>query len=96
VIPKLKRADYTLAKNFPPISLLERLCKLLKKVVARIIYRRWTSMCSSSPQFGGQNASSSLDAGLTLLHDIQAAHETAFEWDYSCLTQGYIDNINHE
>ncbi|KAH9997875.1 hypothetical protein BJV77DRAFT_940992, partial [Russula vinacea] len=35
VIPKPNRADYTLAKNFRPISLLECLGKLLEKVVAK-------------------------------------------------------------
>lgn len=42
VIPKPKRADYTLAKNFRPISLLECLGKLLEKVVARLVYRDMT------------------------------------------------------
>jgi hypothetical protein len=39
VVPKPNRADYTFAKNFHPISLLECLGKLLEKVVARLIYR---------------------------------------------------------
>ncbi|KAH9962560.1 hypothetical protein BC827DRAFT_1130168, partial [Russula dissimulans] len=35
VIPKPNRTDYSLVKNFRPISLLECLGKLLEKVVAR-------------------------------------------------------------
>jgi len=38
IILKPNRADYTLAKNFRPISLLECLGKLLEKIVAKLIY----------------------------------------------------------
>jgi len=76
VIPKPNRADYTHAKNFRPISLLECLGKLLKKLIAKILYREITKHALvPTTQFGGRNASSTLDAGLTLLHDIQAAHK---------------------
>ena len=45
VIPKPNRADYTLAKNFRPISLLECMGKLLEKVVVKLIQYIgiWTS-----------------------------------------------------
>ena len=76
VIPKPNRADYTFTKNFRPISLLECLGKLLKKIIAKIIYRKIIKHALvPTMQFGGRNASSTLDAGLTLLHDIQAAHK---------------------
>src|SRR5216684_3516962 len=76
VIPKPGRADYSLAKNFCPISLLKCLGKLLEKVVACLIYRDMDkySLIPTS-QFGGCNASSMVDAGLTLLHDIQSMHQ---------------------
>ena len=75
VIPKPNRADYTLAKNFQPISLLKCLGKLLEKVVAKLIYRDMTKHALvPSTQFGGRNASLTLDPGLTLVHDIQSAH----------------------
>ncbi|KAH9991216.1 hypothetical protein BJV74DRAFT_752876, partial [Russula compacta] len=65
---------YTLAKNFCPISLLECLGKLLEKVVVRLIYRDMARYpLIPTTQFSGCNASSTLDAGLTLLHDIQSA-----------------------
>jgi hypothetical protein len=61
VIPKPKRADYTLAKNFRPISLLECLGKLLEKVVAKTIYKEMeTHALVPSNQFGGRNTSSTL------------------------------------
>ncbi len=48
-------------------------------------------------QFGGRNASSTLDAGLTLLHDIQSAHQTGLKAGILLFDiQGYFDNINHE
>ena len=98
VIPKPNRADYTLAKNFRPISLLECLGKLLEKVVAKLIYRDMSNYeLVPMTQFGGRNASSTLDAGLTLLHDIQAAHQTGLRAGILLFDiQGFFDNINHE
>ena len=98
VIPKPKRADYTLAKNFRPISLLECLGKLLEKVVAKLIYRDMSKHdLIPTTQFGGRNASSTLDAGLTLLHDIQSAHQAGLRAGILLFDiQGYFDNINHE
>ena len=98
VIPKPNRADYTLAKNFRPISLLECLGKLLEKVVAKLIYRDMTNHeLVPTTQFGGRNASSTLDAGLTLLHDIQAAHQSGFRTGMLLFDiQGFFDNINHD
>ena len=97
VISKPNQADYTLAKNFWPISLLECLGKLLEKVVARLIYRDMDKHAFiPTMQFGGWNASSTLDVGLTLLHDIQSAHQAG---RYTGLLlfdiQGFFDNINH-
>ena len=98
VIPKPNRADYTLAKNFRPISLLECLGKLLEKVVAKLIYRDMSNHdLVPATQFGGRNASSTLDAGLTLLHDIQAAHQAGLRAGMLLFDiQGFFDNINHD
>ena len=98
VIPKPNRADYTLAKNFRPISLLECLGKLLEKVVAKLIYRDMSKHdLVPTSQFGGRNASSTLDAGLTLLHDVQAAHQSGLRAGMLLFDiQGFFDNINHE
>ena len=98
VIPKPKRADYTLAKNFRPISLLECLGKLLEKIVAKLIYADMSKHALiPTTQFGGRNASSTLDAGLALLHDIQSAHQAGLKTGILLFDiQGYFDNINHE
>jgi hypothetical protein len=98
VIPKPKRSDYTLAKNFRPISLLECLGKLLEKVVAKLIYRDMSKHALiPTTQFGGRNTSSTLDAGLTLLHDIQSAHQAGLRAGILLFDiQGFFDNINHE
>jgi hypothetical protein len=97
VVPKPNRADYTLAKNFRPISLLECLGKLLEKVVAKIIYGEMEKHALvPTTQFGGRNTSSALDAGLTLLHDIQAAQKSKLRAGLLLFDiQGYFDHINH-
>jgi hypothetical protein len=98
VIPKPKRADYSLAKNFRPISLLECLGKLLEKVIAKLIYSDMTKHALvPTNQFGGRNASSTLDAGLTLLHDTQSAHQMGLKTGILLFDiQGFFDNINRE
>jgi hypothetical protein len=98
VIPKPNRADYTLAKNFRPISLLECLGKLLEKVVAKLIYRDMSRhSLVPTTQFGGRNSSSTLDAGLTLVHDIQSAHHAGLRTGLLLFDiQGFFDNVNHE
>jgi Reverse transcriptase (RNA-dependent DNA polymerase) len=98
VIPKPGRADYTLAKNFRPISLLECLGKLLEKVVAKLIYKDMTKhLLVPTSQFGGRNTSSTLDAGLTLLHNIQSAHQAGLRTGILLFDiQGYFDHINHD
>jgi hypothetical protein len=98
VIPKPKRADYSLAKNFRPISLLECLGKLLEKVIAKLIYSDMTKhTLVPTTQFGGRNASSTLDAGLTLLHDVQAAHQMGLKAGILLFDiQGFFNNINHD
>lgn len=98
VIPKPKRADYSLAKNFRPISLLECLGKLLEKLVAKLIYSDMTKhSLVPTTQFGGRNSSSTLDAGLTLVHDIQSAHQAGLRTGLLLFDiQGFFDNVNHE
>ena len=86
-----------MAKNFCPISLLECLSKLLEKVVTKLIYRDMSKHALvPTTQFGGRNASSALDAGLTVLHDIQMAHHTGLRSGILLFDiQGFFDNINH-
>jgi hypothetical protein len=75
VIPKADKPDYSAAKAYRPISLLENLSKLLEKVVAKR-FQHDIVMHKLIPtnQFGGRTHSSCLDAGLMLIHD---CHESA-------------------
>jgi hypothetical protein len=97
IIPKPGWADYTLTKNFRPILLLECLGKLLEKIVAKMIYSDMAKYALvPTTQFGGRNASSTLDTGLTLLHNIQAAHKSKMRAGLLLFDiQGYFDHINH-
>jgi hypothetical protein len=98
VIPKPNRADYTLAKNFCPITLLECLGKLLEKVVAKLFYSEMDKHAIvPTNQFRGRNTSSTLDAGLALMHDIQSAHQARLHCGLLLFDiQGFFDNINHK
>jgi hypothetical protein len=74
VIPKPNRDDYFAAKNYRPISLLECLSKLLEKAVSKcLLYAIDKYVLIPTTQFGTRAFSCTLDAGLTLMHDVQAA-----------------------
>jgi hypothetical protein len=80
VIPKADKPDYSAAKVYQPISLLENLSKLLEKAVAkRFQHDIVTHELIPSTQFGGRTHSSCLDAGLTLIHDVQTAHANSLK-----------------
>jgi hypothetical protein len=87
-----------LAKNFRPISLLECLGKLLEKVVTRLIYMDMDKHpIVPTTQFGGRNTSSTLDTGLSLVHDIQSAQQAGLHCGLLLFDiQGFFDNINHK
>ena len=97
-VPKPHHADYSLAKNFRPVSLLECMGKLVEKLVARLLYSEIIRHdLLPTNQFGGRMASSTLDAGLTLTHDIQVAHAAGLRTGLLLFDiQGYFDNINRE
>ena len=67
VIPKPDRSDYTIAKNYRPISLIE------KGMSKRFLYDIDKHRLVPTTQFGTQAFSSTLDAVLTLTHDVQCA-----------------------
>ena len=97
VIPKPDKADYTLPKAHRPISLLECMSKLLEKVVASRLQHNITALdLIPTNQFGGRQHSSCVDAGLTLLHDIQAAHAAGLKCAILLFdVQGFFDHVNH-
>jgi len=72
VIPKPGKDDYLAAKAYRPISLIECLSKLLEKVVAkRLLFDADKHSLLPTTQFGTRAFSCTLDAGLTLTHDVQ-------------------------
>jgi len=64
--------------------------------VAKLIYRDLNHFpLVPSTQFRGCNASSTLDAGLTLLHNIQSVHQAGLKCGLLLFDiQGFFDNIN--
>jgi hypothetical protein len=96
-IPKQDKPDYLLPKAHQPISLLKTMSKLLEKVVAKhvqhnIVIHKLIHM----NQFGGHAHSSCLDAGLTLLHNIQMAYKAGLKVGILLFNmRGFFNNINH-
>ena len=97
-VPKPHCADYSLAKNFRPISLLECMGKLVEKLITCLLYREIIHHdLLPTNQFGGRMVSSTVDAGLTLLHDIQVAHAAGLRTGLLLFDiQGFFDNVNRE
>ena len=98
VIPKPGKTDYTHAKAHPPISLLKTMSKLLEKIVAkRIQHKLVAHELIPTTQFGGHMHSSCLDAGLTLLHDIQCVHSVGLKCSVLLFdVKGFFDHVNHD
>jgi hypothetical protein len=97
VIPKPNKSDYLHAKAHQPISLLENMSKLMEKAVAKQFqYDIVKEELIHTNQFGGQTHSSCLDAGITLIHDIQSAHAAGLKVGILLFNvKGFFDNINH-
>jgi hypothetical protein len=96
-IPKLDKPDYSLPKAHRPILLLETMSKLLEKAVAkRMQHDIVAHELIHTNQFGGRAHSSCLDAGLTLLHDVQSAHRAGLKAGILLFdVRGFFDNVNH-
>jgi len=96
VIPKPGKDDYLQAKAYRPISLIECLSKLLEKVVAkRLLFDADKHSLLPTTQFGIHVFSCTVDAGLTLLHDIQTHMKigercTALLFDI----KGFFDHVH--
>src|ERR1700677_1606878 len=97
VIPKPDKPDYSHAKAHRPISLLETMSKLLEKAVAkRFQHDIVKHELIPTNQFGGRAHSSCLDAGLTLLHDVQRAHSIGLKVGILLFdVRGFFDHVNH-
>ena len=96
-IPKPDKPDYSHAKAHRPISLLETMSKLLEKAVAkRFQHDIVKHELIPTNQFGGRTHSSCLDAGLTLLHDVQRAHSIGLKVGILLFDiRGFFDHVNH-
>jgi hypothetical protein len=96
VVPKPSCADYTLAKSFCPISLLDCFGKLVEKTVARLLYKEINvNSLMPTTQFGGRRASSTLDAALTLIHDVKVVHAASLCTGILLFDiAGFFDNVN--
>ena len=98
VIPKPNKPGYSFAKVHQPISLLKTMSKLMEKVVANHMQHDIV-MHELIPtnQFGGQMHSSCLDAGITLIHNVQTAHSAGLKVGILLFNvHGFFNNIIHD
>ena len=74
IIPKPKKEDYSKAKSYRPIALLECPGKLISKLIANRLQSDITIFDIPHPlQFGGRKHHSTLDAGLFIMEYITKA-----------------------
>ncbi|KAG9225338.1 hypothetical protein CCMSSC00406_0006275 [Pleurotus cornucopiae] len=97
IVPKPRKLDMSNPCAYRPIALLECLSKLLEKMLTtRILFDVGKYNLLPTNQFGGRDKSSTLDAGLTLVHDIQTAWQrglvaSALAFDI----KGFFDHVDH-
>ncbi|GBE90187.1 hypothetical protein SCP_1900360 [Sparassis crispa] len=91
------KKDYTLPRAYRLIQLLDCLGKVLKRLQAQCLAHYATAFNLVSPsQFGARPGSSTTDAILTVVHDIDAARDhklvtSALTFDI----KGFFDFVNH-
>ncbi|GJE98412.1 hypothetical protein PsYK624_146420 [Phanerochaete sordida] len=74
VVPKPNKADYTKAKSYRPIVLLNCIGKLLEKMIAARMQFDGQKFAIMHPcQYGGTIQHSTTDAGIMLVHNIREA-----------------------
>jgi len=97
-LSKPNKPRYDVAKSYRPIQLLECLGKLVEKIVAsRMLFDAGKFNLLPTTQFGGRPHSSCLDAGLSLVHDIETARKRGLS--SSLLTvdiKGFFDHVQHK
>jgi ribonuclease HI len=73
-VPKPRKTDMSSPKSYRPISLIETLSKVLEKMMAtRLQLDCATHGLLPNNQFGGLRHVGTSDAGLALVHDVEAA-----------------------
>jgi hypothetical protein len=97
-IPKPNKPSYSDPKAYRPIQLLECLGKLMEKIVAkRITYDISKYEIVPFEQFGGRSSSSCIDAGLSLVHDIESSWKRGLVASVLAIDiKGFFDNVNHK
>ena len=97
IIPKPKKADYSVPKPYRPIALLNTLGKLLTKVIAnRLQFDAAAHRLLHEGQCGGVQKHATIDAGLALLDFINTNRERG--WHVSaCATDiaQFFPSLNH-
>jgi ribonuclease HI len=94
---KPRKGDYSAPKSYRLIQLLECLGKVLEKVQAtRLSYLVETERLVPETQFGGRPGSSTVDAMMSYVEDVEAARNhklvtSVLTFDIS----GFFDNVNH-
>ena len=85
-------------KNYHPISLLECFNKLLEKAVSkRFLYDIDTHCLILTTQFGTRAFSCTLDAGLTLPHDVHVTHRSGLHCAALMFDiKGFFDNVHKD
>ena len=96
ILPKPGKPDYSVAKAYWPITLLECCGKLLEKIVAsRILHDNLIHQLIPSSQFGSWDYSCAIDAAMCLTHNIL---DTLKSRNAGALIlfdiQGFFDNIH--
>ena len=96
VLPKPGKPRYDTPKSYRPIQLLECLGKLVEKIVAkRITYDCGKYNILPPEQFGGRSSSSCVDAGLSLVHDIEHAWKRGLVASVLAIDiKGFFDHVN--
>ncbi|KAF5313929.1 hypothetical protein D9619_013084 [Psilocybe cf. subviscida] len=95
---KPNKPDYSNPRAYRLITLLECMGKILERIVARrLTYLAGRYDLIPPGQFGGRSSSSTTDALLTFVNDIQSAWNHGYAT--SALTfdiKGYFDFVNHK
>jgi hypothetical protein len=98
VVPKPGKKDKAAPRSYCPIALLECASKWLEKLVnERMQYECGTFGLILTNQFGCRQKSSTLDAGLSMTHNIETAWTRGMT--ASVLTfniSGFFDRVNHD
>ena len=97
IIPKPKKADYSMPKSYRPIALLNTLGKLLTKIIAnRLQFDAAAHRLLHEGQCGGVQKHATIDAGLALLDFINTNRERG--WHVSACAidiAQFFPSLNH-